>query len=139
MFPLELRPKFGKSSMTSSNAFSIIFVKIYIFTLRHICTTTDSLSSSDVGFNFNLRIQSIFHLKVGTFLWFCHCYDFTRAYSGYRAKTKWRIKCTLIFSLWTVAQNTKIPNRPTVTWQLLKGIFYTTMWIFHLYWTQYNV
>ena len=67
MFPAELTPKIGKTSMATSDPFSLIFVKIHTSTVRYISTTTDALSYSYDGFHFKLRIRSVFHPKVETF------------------------------------------------------------------------
>ena len=68
MFLVELTYKICKMAMTTSNPFSIISVKKHTSTVRNISTTTNALPSSWDGFPFNIRIQSVFHPKVGTFL-----------------------------------------------------------------------
>ena len=68
MFLVELTPKIGKTSMTTSDPFSMVSVKIQMSTVRHISTTTDTLPTSWDEFHFNIQIQSVFHPKVGIFL-----------------------------------------------------------------------
>ena len=67
MFPAELTPKIGKTSMTTSDPFSLIFVNKYTSTVRYISTTTDALSYGYDRNYFKLRIRSVFHPKVETF------------------------------------------------------------------------
>ena len=67
MFPVELTYKICKMAMTTSNPFSIISVKKHTSTVRNISTTTNALPSRWDRYPFNIRIQSVFHPKVGTF------------------------------------------------------------------------
>ena len=102
MFPVELTPKIVETSMTTSDPFSIIFVKKHTSTVRYISTSTDALLYSYDGFHFKLQIRSVFDPKVGTFLTIM---TFSLLHSGYRAKSKERTIYMRIFSISTVALN----------------------------------